>query len=103
MQSALRLAGLVLGVLCSLGLLVKPAAAATLTYGTYLGGSKFDTFYAASADSSGNTYAVGYTTGTLFPTQNAAQPSYGGGASGRGDREAERGRYRHCLRHLLGR
>lgn len=81
MQSALRLAGLVLGVLCSLGLLVKPAAAATLTYGTYLGGSKFDTFYAASADSSGNTYAVGYTTGTLFPTQNAAQPSYGGGAS----------------------
>lgn len=81
MQSALRLAGLVLGVLWSLGLLAKPAAAATLTYGTYLGGSKFDTFYAVAADSSGNTYAVGYTTGTLFPTLNAAQPAYGGGAS----------------------
>jgi hypothetical protein len=81
MQRALRLAGLVLGALWSLGLLAKPAAAATLSYGTYLGGSKFDTFYAVAADSSGNTYAVGYTTGTLFPTQNAAQPSYGGGAS----------------------
>ena len=81
MQRAVRLLGLVLGGLLSLGLLARPAAAATLSYGTYLGGSKFDTFYAVASDSAGNTYAVGYTTGTLFPTQNAAQPSYGGGAS----------------------
>jgi Beta-propeller repeat len=52
-----------------------------LSYATYLGGSKYDAFYAVAADSSGNTYAVGYTTGTLFPTQSAAQPGYGGGAS----------------------
>ncbi len=52
-----------------------------LTYSTYLGGSKFDEFAAVAADSSGNTIAVGYTTGNLFPTKSAAQPAYGGGNS----------------------
>ncbi len=53
----------------------------TLSYATYLGGSKFDEFDAVAADSSGNTYAVGYTTGTLFPTKNPAQPAFSGGFS----------------------
>lgn len=53
----------------------------TLSYSTYLGGSRFDELYAVGADAAGNTYAVGYTTGTLFPTRDAAQNVYGGGAS----------------------
>lgn len=52
-----------------------------LSYATYLGGSRYDHFNAVAADASGNTYAVGYTTGTLFPTAAAAQPGYGGGFS----------------------
>lgn len=52
-----------------------------LSYSTYLGGSIFDEFFAVAADAAGNTYAVGYTTGTLFPTRSPAQGVYGGGAS----------------------
>ena len=53
----------------------------TLSYASYLGGSRFDEFSAVAATSTGETYAVGYTTGTLFPTRSAAQGTYGGGAS----------------------
>lgn len=52
-----------------------------LTYATYLGGSKFDEFAAIASDNAGNTIAIGYTTGNLFPTQSPAQPAYGGGNS----------------------
>jgi hypothetical protein len=52
-----------------------------LSYASYLGGSRFDEFFSVAADSAGNTLAVGYTTGTLFPTKSPAQPSYGGGAA----------------------
>jgi hypothetical protein len=53
----------------------------TISYSTYLGGSRFDELFAVAADAAGNTYAVGYTTGTLFPTRAPAQAAYGGGSS----------------------
>ncbi len=39
-----------------------------LTYGTYLGGTDFDTSSGIAVDSAGNAYIVGYTSSTDFPT-----------------------------------
>jgi len=51
-----------------------------LSYSTYFGGSSFDEALGVAADPAGNTYFVGYTASTLFPTSSPAQPSHGGGA-----------------------
>ena len=51
----------------------------TLTYSTFLGGSKSDRARDISVDSSGNTYVTGYTDSTDFPKVNAYQATYGGG------------------------
>ena len=55
-----------------------------LTYSIYLGAQNFDQLFAVATDSQGNTYAVGYTTGGLFPTvpsSNPLQPTFAGGGS----------------------
>jgi hypothetical protein len=49
-----------------------------LIYSTYLGGSGSDTGTGIATDSLGNTFAVGYTTSTDFPTVNALQPTNAG-------------------------
>ncbi len=51
-----------------------------LTYGSYFGGSSFDEAQGIAADAAGNTYFVGYTASTIFPTSSPVQPSHGGGA-----------------------
>jgi hypothetical protein len=51
-----------------------------LSYSTYLGGQRFDQLHAVATDTSGNTYAVGYTGGSLWPAANPVQSTYGGGA-----------------------
>jgi YD repeat-containing protein len=56
-------------------LLIDP----TLTYGTYLGGAGSDSGYGVAVDSGGNTYVVGYTTSTNFPTNAPAQGANNGG------------------------
>ncbi len=50
-----------------------------LTYSTYLGGGSTDEAFATATDPAGNTYVVGYTTSTLFPTVSPEQPRHGGG------------------------
>ncbi|MBN1227488.1 MAG: SBBP repeat-containing protein, partial [Deltaproteobacteria bacterium] len=55
------------------------AAGNTLTYSTFLGGSKGDRGRDISVDSSGNAYVTGYTDSTNFPLVNAYQGTYGGG------------------------
>jgi hypothetical protein len=55
-------------------LVIDPA----LSYSIYLGAQNFDQLNAVATDSSGNTYAVGYTTGDLFPTTNPLQPTFHG-------------------------
>jgi hypothetical protein len=59
----------------SLPLVIDPI----LTYSTYFGGSSFDEAYGIAADAGGNTYIVGYTASTLFPTSSPEQPVHGGG------------------------
>jgi Abnormal spindle-like microcephaly-assoc'd, ASPM-SPD-2-Hydin/Beta-propeller repeat len=44
-----------------------------LSYSTYLGGSREDSGYNLTTDSSGNAYVVGITTSVNFPTQNPFQ------------------------------
>ncbi|HKD15520.1 MAG TPA: SBBP repeat-containing protein, partial [Candidatus Angelobacter sp.] len=51
-------------------------------YGTYLGGSAFDTAFAVAADSTGNAYVVGGTCSADFPTKNAFQPTLAADCSG---------------------
>jgi hypothetical protein len=51
-----------------------------LTYASYFGGSSFDEAQGIATDAAGNTYFVGYTASTLFPTSSPAQPTHGGGA-----------------------
>jgi len=51
----------------------------SILYSTYLGGSSYDQAYGAATDESGNSYVVGYTSSTLFPTINPLQPSLAGG------------------------
>ena len=50
----------------------------TLSYGTYLGGSGFEEADGIALDSGGNTYVVGTTSSTDFPTEGPYQPSSGG-------------------------
>ncbi len=54
------------------------AGAASLLYGTYLGGGGMDTGYGIAADSAGNAYVTGYTWSIDFPTFNAYQRKLGG-------------------------
>jgi hypothetical protein len=53
----------------------------TLTYSSYLGGGGYDEGTGITTDSQGNIYVVGWTRSFNFPTQNAFQPSNGGGFS----------------------
>jgi Beta-propeller repeat len=60
----------------TLPLIIDPV----LSYATYFGGSSFDEATSVAADSAGNTYLVGYTASTLFPTRDPVQPTHGGGS-----------------------
>jgi len=51
-----------------------------LAYSTYLGGSGDDTGYGIAVDAAGAAYVTGQTASTTFPTKNAYQGAYGGGA-----------------------
>ncbi|HUS07564.1 MAG TPA: IPT/TIG domain-containing protein, partial [Bryobacteraceae bacterium] len=54
----------------------------SLLYSTYLGGSADDLGQGSIAvDAAGSAYVSGGTASPNFPTRNAAQPTYGGGAS----------------------
>ena len=55
-------------------LLVDPV----VTFSTFLGGSSFDTARAIAVDATGNTYLVGGTLSTNFPTVNPIQPTLHG-------------------------
>ena len=50
----------------------------SISYSTYLGGSKSELGNAIAVDSSGNAYIIGTTESTDFPTNNAYQGTYGG-------------------------
>jgi hypothetical protein len=52
-----------------------------LSYAIYLGAQNFDQLFGVATDGAGNTYAVGYTTGVLFPTTAPLQVSFHGGGS----------------------
>ncbi|MGC2170797.1 MAG: SBBP repeat-containing protein [Candidatus Sulfotelmatobacter sp.] len=54
----------------------------SVTYCTYLGGSGEDLAFGLAVDSSGNTYAVGSTSSTNFPTKNPIQASLAGTSNG---------------------
>lgn len=57
------------------------AAGNTLAYSTYLGGADWDSGNGIEVDaSSGNAYVTGYTTSPNFPTQDAYDASFNGGA-----------------------
>jgi Beta-propeller repeat len=60
----------------ALPLIIDPV----LSYATYYGGSSFDEATGVAADIAGNTYLVGYTASTLFPTSSPEQPTHGGGS-----------------------
>ncbi len=51
-----------------------------LVYSTYLGGSTEDRGWGLAVDDSGSVYVTGKTDSVDFPTADAYQPSYGGGA-----------------------
>jgi uncharacterized repeat protein (TIGR01451 family) len=53
---------------------------ASLVYATYLGGQGIDRGTAVAVDASGNAHVVGRTESPDFPTTNALQAIYGGGA-----------------------
>ena len=60
---------------------LNPSGAA-LTYSTYLGGSGADVASGIAVDGSGNSYVVGYTESTDFPTHNAMQTTLAGVSNG---------------------
>lgn len=60
------------------GFVAKLNAAGTLVYGTYLGGTAFDTGGDIAVGSDGTAYIVGDTASTDFPLMNAAQTARGG-------------------------
>jgi len=51
----------------------------TLSYGTYLGGSGFDSITAMTVTNSGDVYVAGWTDSSNFPTQSPLQAASGGG------------------------
>lgn len=55
------------------------AAGTSLSYSTYLGGSRSEYSYALAVDSKGNAVVSGLTTSTDFPTLSALQAGYSGG------------------------
>jgi len=57
------------------------AAGNAIIYSTYLGGSGDDKCGRLAIDSSGNVYLAGETSSPNFPTANAFQGTYGGGAA----------------------
>lgn len=58
------------------------ATGSAYVFSTYLGGAAVDEGFGVAVDGSGNTYAIGATTSTDFPTTSGAfQPSWGGGTS----------------------
>ncbi|HTD47799.1 MAG TPA: SBBP repeat-containing protein [bacterium] len=59
---------------------LNPSGSA-LIYSTYLGGSGDDWGQGIAVDGSGAAYVTGHTSSTNFPTANAFQATYGGGAS----------------------
>jgi len=59
----------------------KLDATGALAYSTYLGGYLFDNINGLAVDATGNAYVAGTTVSTDFPTQNAAQSTFGGGSS----------------------
>lgn len=56
------------------------ANGARLVYATYLGGGAFDVGLGIALDGGSRAYVCGHTLSTDFPTANALQPVYGGGA-----------------------
>jgi hypothetical protein len=58
---------------------VSPSGTA-LVYSTYLGGSNQEAGHSIIVDADGNAYITGKTSSLNFPTVNAFQPSYAGGA-----------------------
>jgi len=63
------------------GFVLKFSAAGQRLWATYYGGSGEEDLRGIAADSLGAVLAVGMTTSTNFPVQNALQPTYGGGLS----------------------
>jgi hypothetical protein len=55
------------------------ASGSALIYSTYLGGSGDDYGQGIAVDESDNSYVIGQTSSTDFPTSNPLQPTYGGG------------------------
>lgn len=58
----------------------KFTAQGNLVYSSYLGGTGQDRGQAVAVDPQGNLFVAGNTTSADFPTANAFQPDYGGGA-----------------------
>jgi hypothetical protein len=56
------------------------ASGSAKIYATYLGGSNLDSASAIAVDANGNAYVAGWTNSANFPTANALQGTYGGGA-----------------------
>ncbi|WP_341740029.1 SBBP repeat-containing protein, partial [Microcoleus sp. CAWBG640] len=63
------------------GFVAKFDANGSRAYATYLGGFGNEVGHDIAVDSSGNAYVLGRTTSTEFPTKNAVQATYGGGAN----------------------
>jgi hypothetical protein len=63
------------------GFVVKLAPSGGVLYATYLGGNGTDKGSGIAADSNGNAYVTGTTSGGTFPLANALQPTFGGGTA----------------------
>jgi len=56
------------------------AAGSAFVFSTYLGGTAEDSASHIAVDATGNSYVTGWTSSNDFPTANAIQPAYHGGA-----------------------